>query len=354
MTRTQKYRKKKPGLSPGSLVLVGEQKVDTVKITLFDYDQEHIEEKIVSNVEDCFSYRNNNRNTWINVDGLHDTEVIRKLGDLFSIHPLSQEDILDTANRPKIDDLDHYIFVSLKMLQLDSKSNKLIQEQISIIFGERFVVSFQEAEGDVFNPIRERLRLGKGRMRKMGADYFAYTLMDSIVDNYFVIIERLGERIEDLDEEIINKLSKKTLPRIHDLKGQLIQVRKAVWPLRDIVSNLDRTESELIKDGTSIFLKDLYDHSVQVIDTVETYRDLTSGLFDMYLTTINNRTNDIMKVLTMMATIFIPLTFIVGVYGMNFHYLPELDWHYGYHFVWALMIAIALGILGFFRKKGWM
>lgn len=240
------------------------------------------------------------------------------------------------------------------MLTVDPITQKIGQEQVGIILGDDYILSFQEsAEGDVFNPIRERLRTGKGRMRKLGADYFAYCLLDAVIDNYFLVVESIGERIESLDQEIIVNPSKTTLPKVHNLKNELIKLRKAVWPLRDIVSTLERSESPLFKESTEIYIKDLYDHSVQIIDTIETYRDLVSGLFDIYLSSVSNKTNDVMKVLTMMASIFIPLTFIVGVYGMNFKYFPELEWQYGYAMVWVLMIGVAGSLWIYFKKKGW-
>ncbi len=348
------YKRKKPGTSPGSLVYVGEQKIQNVKMYLFDFNRDLFEEKDIENVEEIFKYKKNGNITWINIDGVHDTTIIKKIGEYFDIHSLILEDILDTSHRPKIDDMEHYIYISLKMLTVDPITQKIGQEQVGIILGDDYILSFQEsAEGDVFNPIRERLRTGKGRMRKLGADYFAYCLLDAVIDNYFLVVESIGERIESLDQEIIVNPSKTTLPKVHNLKNELIKLRKAVWPLRDIVSTLERSESPLFKESTEIYIKDLYDHSVQIIDTIETYRDLVSGLFDIYLSSVSNKTNDVMKVLTMMASIFIPLTFIVGVYGMNFKYFPELEWQYGYAMVWVLMIGVAGSLWIYFKKKGW-
>jgi len=354
MAEKKTYKRKRPGASPGSLVLVGKKRLQEVAIESFDYSPDFFEEKTKLTPDECLKYRDTDNISWVNIDGLHDTEVIRKIGTHYIIHPLTLEDILDTIHRPKLDDMDHYIYVSLKMLSIEPGTNKIIQELISIVFGFNWVLSFQEFPGDVFVPVRERLRAGKGRMRKMGADYLAYTLMDAIIDNYFLVVESLGERIEKLDNEVISHANKNSLRLIHDLKNELIMVRKVVWPLRDIVNSLYRTESELIQDDTTVFIRDMYDHVIQIIETIEIYRDQVNGLFDIYLSSISNRTNDIMRVLTVMTSIFIPLTFVVGIYGMNFHSMPELSWEYGYPFTWVIMITIAVSMFFFFKRRGWL
>jgi len=293
--------------------------------------------------------------TWVNIDGLHDIEIMEKIGKHFGLHPLVLEDILNTEQRPKIEDFDDYIFVVLKMLYYDENEGEIRAEQISIILGSNFVLSFQERVGDIFNPLRDRIRNAKGRVRKMGPDYLAYSLLDAIVDNYFVVLEKLGEQIEGMEEELVTNPTPETLQRIHNLKREMIFLRKSVWPLREVVSRLERGESPLIKEATGIYLRDVYDHTIQVIDTIETYRDMLSGMLDIYLSSISNRMNQVMKVLTIIATIFIPLTFVAGIYGMNFEYMPELKWHWFYpKAFWLVMLGVAALMLVYFRRKRWL
>ena len=254
----------------------------------------------------------------------------RSWGSATDFHPLVLEDILNTDQRPKMEEYGDYLYIVLKMLHDKGKGNQIEAEQVSLVLGPNFVFSFQESGGDVFDQIRERLRTGKGRLRKMGADYLAYTLVDAIVDYYFVILEKLGERIELLEEELVAHPRTETLKEIHTLKREMIFLRKAVWPLREVISGLQRGESPLVQKTTGIYLRDVYDHTIQVIDTIETFRDMLSGVLDIYLSSVSNRLNPVMKVLTIIATVFMPLTFLAGVYGMNFKYMPELEWRWGY------------------------
>ncbi len=354
MAKLMKKKAKKAGLPPGTLVHTGEKKTGQVKITLIDYDEGHFEEKEIRSVDECLPYKDKATVTWINVDGIHDTEIIEKLGNGFGLHPLVMEDILHTGQRPKMDDYSDYIYIVLKMLYHD-KNMEIDEEQVSLILGSNFVISFQEdKEGDVFNPVRERIRNGKGRSRKMGADYLAYALMDAIVDHYFTILEKLGEKIELLEETLLTTPTPQTLQKIHQLKRELIFLRKSVWPLRDVVGGLERRESPLIKETTVIFFRDVYDHTVRVIDMIETFRDMMSGMLDIYLSSINSRMNEIMKVLTIIATIFIPLTLIASIYGMNFKYMPELEWHWGYPVVLLTMAVLSILMLIYFRRKKWI
>jgi magnesium transporter len=352
--RMLKKRSTKTGLPPGALVHIGEKKAEKVRINILDYDENQFEEKEAKNIEECFPFKDKPTITWINIDGLHQVDIIEKIGKKFDLHPLLLEDILNTEQRPKIEDFETYIYIVLKMLLYDEKTNEINSEQVSIIFGQNFVISFQEKEVDVFNPLREIIRTGKGRIRKMKADYLAYSLIDAIVDGYFLILEKLGENIEDVEEIMMANPSPETLKAIHKLKRRMISLRKSVWPLREVVSALERSESSLIHDQTRIYLKDVYDHTIQVIDTVETHRDMLSGMLDVYLSSISNKLNEIMKVLTMIATIFIPLTFIVGVYGMNFEFMPGLKWYWGYPAIWGVMLMIVISMLLFFRKKKWI
>ncbi len=355
MPRFFKRGSKKIGLSPGTLVHIGNKKIEKARIRLIDYDEAQLQEKEPKTIEECFPFKVLPTVTWINIDGLHDIKVMEKIGKHFDLHPLVLEDILNTEQRPKIEDFDDYIFVVLKMLYFDEDDDQIRPEQISIIVGSNFVLSFQERVGDIFNPLRERIRNAKGRVRKMGADYLAYTLMDAIVDNYFIVLEKLGEKIEGMEEELITNPTPETLQTIHNLKREMIFLRKSVWPLREVVSQLERGESKLIKESTGIYLRDVYDHTIQVIDTIETFRDMVSGMLDIYLSSVSNRMNQVMKVLTIIATIFIPLTFVAGIYGMNFEYMPELKWHWFYPWAfWVVMIGVAGVMVTYFRRKKWL
>ncbi|WP_407356728.1 magnesium/cobalt transporter CorA [Methanolobus sp. WCC5] len=345
---------KKAGLSPGSLVHVGEERTEKPKITIIDYDRDNFQERVVDNIEECFPFKDYPTISWINIDGIHQVDIIEKLGKHFGLHPLVMEDIVHTNQRPKMEDYDSYIYIVLKMLWFAEDDTDVKAEQVSIILGQNYVISFQEVEGDTFNFVRERLRTSKGRIRLMGADYLAYALLDSIVDNYFIIIERFGEIIEDLEEQLIEKPSPETLQSIHDLKKEMIYLRKSVWPLREVISGLQRSESSLIKESTFAFLKDIYDHTIQVADAIETFRDVLSGILDVYLSSVSNKMNEVMKTLTIIATIFIPLTFVAGVYGMNFEYMPELAWELAYPAVWFVFILIFVSMYAYFRRKNWM
>lgn len=345
---------KKAGLAPGTLVHIGEKRTEEVKITLIDYDEQQLQEKELDTIEECFPCRDKPTVSWINIDGVHETDIVEAMGKHFGVHPLVLEDIVHTGQRPKAEDFDDYVYIVLKMLYYDEEEHEVGDEQVSLIFGSSFLISFQEHEGDVFQSVRERIRKGKGRIRKGGADYLAYALMDAIVDQYFVIMEIFGERIEALEEELVEKPTTQTLETIHNMKREMIYFRKQVWPLREVVGALSRGEFSLIADTTSVYLRDVYDHTVQVIDTLESLRDVLGGMLDLYLSTISNRMNEVMKVLTIIATIFIPLTFVAGIYGMNFKYMPELEWHWGYFMIWGIMVVIVIVMLAYFKRKAWL
>ncbi|TQD27661.1 magnesium/cobalt transporter CorA [Methanolobus vulcani] len=345
---------RKAGLAPGSLIHIGEERTEKPKITIIDYDKDNYQERVVENVEECFPFKDYPTVSWINIDGIHQVDIVEKLGKHFGLHPLVMEDIVHTTQRPKMEDYDSYIYVVLKMLWFNDGDTDVKAEQVSIILGDNFVLSFQELEGDTFNFVRERIRNSKGRIRQMGADYLAYALIDSIIDNYFIIIERFGEIIEDLEEELVENPEPGTLQNIHNLKKEMIYLRKSVWPLREVISGLDRSESDLIKETTFVFLKDIYDHTIQVADAIETYRDILSGILDVYLSSVSNKMNEVMKTLTIIATIFIPLTFLAGMYGMNFSYMPELGWKWGYPTVWIINILIFISMYLYFRRKNWL
>jgi len=347
-------RTKKTGLPPGTLVYIGEKKVASPRITYLDYNHSSFREEQVSRVEDCFAFKATPTVTWINIDGLHDVELIESLGKHFEVHPLVLEDILNTGQRPKFDDFENYLFVVLKMLSPSQNNQAIETEQVSLVVGSNCVITFQERLGDVFQSVRERIRNGKGRIRKMGADYLAYALVDAIVDSYFAILEGMGDTIETMEDELIGDPSEQTLKRIYALKREMISLRRSIWPLREVISGFQRSESTLVQETTGVYLRDVYDHTIQVIDTVEAFRDMVSGMLDTYLSSLSNRMNNVMKVLTIIATLFIPLTFVAGIYGMNFKHMPELRWKWGYAAVWLVMIAITAGLLVYFRRKKWI
>ncbi len=346
--------RKKVGLPPGSLIFTGKQHADKVRIDIIDYDPGQINELNTENIEHCFPYKDSPTNTWIDIKGVHDADQISKVGEHFDIHPLVLEDILNTNQRPKIEVFDHYIFIVLRMLSYNEEKNIVDSEQVSFIIGRNYVISLQEKEDDIFEPLRERLRKGKGRIRTMGADYLAYAILDVITDNYFLMLEKLGEQMEAFEEKLLKGPDQETLKQLYVLKRENLLLRKSVWPLREVIMQLERSESPLIKKKTSPFLRDLYDHIIQIIDTVETHRDMTAGLIELYLTSNSSRMNEIMKVLTIIATIFIPLTFIAGVYGMNFANMPELEWPWAYFALLLVMLVIGAGMLLYFRKKKWL
>jgi magnesium transporter len=354
MGRFIKRSKKSAGLPPGSLVHIGEKKTEKVKITLIDYDENNFFEKEPETIEECFRYKDKKSVTWINIDGLHDVGLVEKIGQQFNLHPLVLEDILNTGQRPKTEDLDDYFFVVLKMLTYNEKEKMIESEQVSLVFSKNFVISFQEKPGDVFESIRNRIRNGKGRIRKMKADYLSYVLIDAIVDNYFSILEKIGDRVEDLEEELLQDPSTETMQRIHSLKREMLFLRKSVWPFREAINGLVRSESKIIQKTTMVYLKDVYDHTIQVIDTAETFRDMISGMLDVYLSTVSNKMNEVMKVLTIFAAIFIPLTFVAGVYGMNFQNMPELGWNLGYPMALMIMLLVGLVMLFYFKRKKWL
>jgi magnesium transporter len=359
--RHKNSRRNKVGLPPGSVVHIGEQHTTSARISLFRFKESSCEEHIFTSLEQAREALQAIRTDpesyfWLNVDGVHDTQLIEGIGKLFELHPLTIEDLTNTTQRPKREDLGHYLFVVLKMLLHDHETHEVVAEQVSIVLGERYLISFQEQArtGDVFDYVRARLRGGKGRMRKSGVDYLAYALIDAIVDYYFVILEEFGERIDTMEEEVINLPNPTTLTTLYQLKSELLYLRRAIWPLREVVSGLEREETPLLSAAVRVYMRDVYDHAIQIIDTVETDRELLASMLDIYLSSVSNKLNAVMKVLTILATIFMPLTFIAGVYGMNFKYMPELEWQYGYPATLAFMALLALAMVIYFRRKNWM
>ncbi len=352
--RVFKKSSKKAGLPPGTLVHIGEKRTENVRISLIDYDVHNVEEKSDLTVEGCIPFKASPTVTWVNVTGIHDISIVENFGKVFDIHPLVLEDVVHTGQRPKMEDMEDYLFIVLKMLSVGNGENTFEAEQLSLILGSNFVISFQEREGDVFQPIRDRIHIGKGRIRKSGSDYLAYTLMDAIVDNYFVILENMGEKIEILQEAVLSEPDPAHLREIQELRREMAFLRRSIWPLREAINALQRTESPLIGDSVAPYLRDVYDHTIQVIETIETLRDAVASTLDIYLSSLSNKMNEVMKVLTIIATIFIPLTFIAGIYGMNFKYMPELEWHWGYPAVWFVMLVLGVLMLLGFRRKNWL
>lgn len=345
---------KKIGQIPGSVVYTWDVKTAESLVTMVDYDDDRCDEKRVTEFHQCldFDHYKVKRIDFIGVDQTND---IQEIGELFNLHPLTMEAIANIQQRPKYEDMGDYLFLSLKLFSYDKKKQVVKEEQISLVLGEKYVISFQEYEGnDEFNIIKERIRTSKGRIRKMRSDYLLYALLDIIVDRYFVVLEDIEDSVENLQDELLRCPNPKTLSKIEVFKQNLISLRKSIWPVREIVGALARTESELIDDGLQTYFRDIYDHTVQIIDTVETFRDIIAWSLDIYLSTLSNKMNEVMKVLTVISTIFIPLTFIAGVYGMNFKYMPELNQRWAYPLLWILMIVIAVGMLVYFKKRKWL
>ena len=344
---------KPAGAAPGTLQHTGPRKADEVSIELIDYDNETLEERMLSGIAECFSLAEASHVTWVNVNGLHDVSVMEAVGERFGVHRLALEDVLSTRQRPKVEEYaDHFLFI-VRMLAFDGATESVHSEQVSLIVGPTFLFSFQEREGDVFEPVRERLRQAKGRIRERGTDYLAYALIDTIVDSYFRIVEEIGDRIEILEQAVFDEPSQDVMHRIHHLRRETLIIRRAVWPLREALGRVYRGEVPHVREETQVFLRDVHDHAVQVIDTVETLREVLSGLMDLYMSGVSNRMNEVMKVLTIIATIFIPLSFFAGVYGMNFEYMPELGYRWAYPTLLGVMALIGFGMLAYFKKKEW-
>jgi magnesium transporter len=354
MAKLIKKSSKKAGLPPGTLVHIGEERTEKTRVTVVEYDAQNFQERNGVTTESCHVFPPEPTVTWINVDGVHQVEVLEKLGNCFTVHPLAMEDILNTEQRPKVEDYGEDLFIVVKLISYNEKKDEVEAEQISLILRPNALISFQEKEGDDFAAVKERLRAGKGRLRKMGADYLGYTLLDIVVDQYFIVLEKLGERVEVLEEQLLTDPGTSTLRKIQKLKKEMLLLRKWIWPLREVISSLERGEFPGIRESTRIYLRDVYDHTIQVMDAIEIYRDMLSGMLDIYLSSLNNRMNAVMKVLTIIATIFMPLTFLAGVYGMNFKHMPELDWPWGYPLILAVMAFVAILMLTLFRRRKWL
>lgn len=345
-------KRKKAGLPPGSLVFTGEQFVDTPEVTLLQFNPETFREEKQRNLlppvrEGAFV-------NWYDIRGLHNVALIEEIGRQYQIHPLVLEDVLDTQQRPKFEEFEGGVFLSLQAMRLDPEKDRIVTEQVAIYAGPGFTISFQEKEDDLFAPVRERLHSGRGKIRQRGGDYLMYALADAIVDQYYFLLDHLEEKIDLLEESILSEAHRRSKADIHQLKLVALTLRKSVSPLREAINRFSKSDSPVVQETTQLFCRDLYDHTIQVIDTIDTYRDIINGLYDLYLSEISLRMNSVMQTLTIISTIFIPLTFLAGIYGMNFEHMPELHWRYSYFVLWGIMVATALVLLFLFRRRGWL
>lgn len=342
------------GLKPGELVHVGEKKVEKISFDILEYDQTGFDEHKNVTIEDCLKTKEKPNISWINISGIHEAQVIENFGKYFGIHPLIQADIMNTELRPKFEVHSDYIYMILKMPTIDEKTGKLGIEQISVVFGKNYVLTFQETADDFFEPIKKRIRDEAGTIRERKSDYIAYAIADTVVDSFFVVEEKISETTEVLEEELMSKPNPNTLTTIHILKRQLVLLRKAIWPMRDVIDSFERTPSQLIEDRTKPYIRDVYNHSIQVMDTVEGIREMVGGMLDTYLSSLSNKMNEVMKTLTIIASIFIPITFIAGIYGTNFEYIPELSWKGSYFVMIGVMVIITTIMIFWFKKKEWL
>lgn len=354
MPRLFRPRKGKVGAAPGTIEYLGPRKVDHMIVRVMEFDGEHCDERELADRDEALAFRDTPRFVWLNVDGLHDTGGLRRLGDHYGLHPLVQEDIVNTHQRPKLEDYEGALYLVCRMIAWDGAAGCLTSEQVSLVIGPRWVLTFQEQPGDVFEAVRQRIRHGKGRIRTAGPAYLAYALLDAVVDSYFVVLEQVGDEIERLEQSLLAESATGLLAAIHGLRREMILLRRAVWPLREVVAALERAESPLVHKNTRLFFRDLYDHTIQVADAVESYRDILNGLQELYLSSVSNRLNEVIKVLTIIGTLFIPLTFLVGIYGMNFQYMPELGWKWSYPAFGALCLSVAGGMLIWLKRRGWL
>jgi magnesium transporter len=354
MTDSLNSISEKAGMPPGSLVHVGDVLKTESRITLIDYSAEHIEEQAVYAIEEILPYKDKATITWVNIEGLKNIALIESIGNAFNIHPLVLEDILNTHQRPKFEEYEDYLYIVLKGLSVDSEELSVNYEQISIIVLDNLIFTFKEVEDDLFAPIIKRLKNGKGKIRNLGTDYMTYAILDMIVDQNFVLLETLDEILDSIEDELLTNPTAATLASIQRIKRELISIRRSVLPVRDMLNAIIRSDSALIHERVHIYLRDVYDHALRISESIESYRDILSGLMDIYVSSVSNKMNEIMKILTVFASIFIPLTFIAGIYGMNFEYMPELRWKWAYPVLWIAFITIPVVLLVYFRKKKWL
>ncbi len=348
-------RRKKPGLPPGSVVFTGNRKVEKVFVHFLHYDQSGFKEKAMTNQSEIALIPSpDDRVDWYDMRGIHDTELIEHLGNTFDIHSLILEDVANIHQRPKFDEYAGGIFVAMHALSFDTEKLEIKKEQVAIYFRTGFLVSFQETDSDLFESVRQRIHGGKGRIRERGSDYLAYALLDTLVDHYFIVLDQIEDTLEDLEEKLIIKLDVKSKGQIHHLKKELQVMRKSIGPIREAIGRFSKSESPFVEDSSQMFIRDLYDHTIQVMDMVESYRDMLNGLQDLFITEVSFKMNQVMQLLTLIATIFIPLTFLAGIYGMNFDYMPELHYKYSYFILLAIMLILFIGLVVYFKKKKWI
>ena len=344
----------KVGLPPGTLVHIGEERTEPVRITIIDYDETRLQEEVVQTVKACVPFIDTKTVTWIHIEGIHDTQIVEEIGENFGVNFLVLEDLMSPTHLPKIEVYEDYVFILLKSLDYDTEASSVSREQISLIIGSNFVLSLQENYSEIFTSIQNRLRNAQGRIRRMQSDYLAYALIDVIVDNYFIVLDEIGERIESVEEEAITNPTPEVLTKINILRKELLLLRRPILPLRDVIDEILHDEIPLLKENTHLYFRDVYDHLIQVIQLLEMLRTAVSELFDTYTSAVSHRMNEVMKVLTIVATFFIPLTFIAGIYGMNFKFMPELEMHWGYPAVLLVMAAIGIVMFIYFKLRKWL
>jgi len=354
MSAEQNKRSSKSGLPPGTLVHIGTNKTIDTRVTIVDYDEKNFCQNISNNLDYLLKSEQKTRIRWMNLDGIHDIDIMEKIADRYGIHILTMEDILNTQQRPKIEEYEGYTYIVAKLIYVHQDSKRILTEQVSIVMGNDFVITFQENEDNIFVPLVDRIAKCITTVRKMGTDFLVYSILDFIVDTYFQVLENLGEKIENVEDRVIANANKVTLKKIQKLRGEMLYMHKAIWPLREVLGAFKRGESRGVSDTTMVYLRDVYDHSIQIMDTIETYRDILSGIMDIYLSVTSNKMNETMKFLAIFSALLMPLTFIVGLYGMNFEHMPELKWKYGYPAVLVFMVVCVLAALFYFKKKKWM
>ncbi len=342
------------GTPPGTIQYVGIPRAVTTKIELIEYNENEVTEYVFDQPEQVKKFMDSDMIKWIQVSGIQDVDKITRFGELFHINQLELEDICNTTQRPRMEERDDYIFLIFKALLLDTETNEVNIEQVSLIMGDKFVLSFHETESKLFDSLQKRILTSNGRIRKMKSDYLAFTIADILIDQYFVIIENIGDSIESIESDIILNPGNANQDVIYRMKRRLVYVNRSIWPVRELISKMERSDHIFVHDETRIYFRNIYDHTVQIIETLDSLRDLTSSLMDLYLSSVSLKLNEIMKVLTIFSALFIPLTFFAGVYGMNFKFLPELDWHWGYAMFWFVCIAATIFMLMYFRRKRWM
>lgn len=354
MRKPRKLRSQKVGMAPGALVHVGERRTDRPEITLFEYDAESLRETRFKSVAESRAHARGAGTLWLNVHGLHEPEVMAEIGRRFGLHPLVLEDILNTDQRPKVDDYGDYLYIVARFFDCDGAGGSIGSDQVSIVLGPDFVLTFQERPTGTFAPLRERLRGDKGQIRRLGPDYLAYSLLDTLVDRYFVVLEQMTERTEDLEDQLLQKSAPALLKEIHELKRETLALRRAVWPLREVINALARADQRFFKPATQPYLRDVYDHTVHVIETLEGIRDLIAGMLDIYLSAISNRVNMEVRILTVITTLFMPAALIAGIFGMNFRSMPLLDDSQGFLIAVSMMGAIAAVMVTVFWRRRWL